>query len=197
MLRTLDGQPVTALYGISEAATESRGKGQPPEQKRELRPLEGCKADTGETGSDAGDPQTALTAVFACKFALKAWVLRSWGMTKSIDGNDIGGTVERLRQVFERNTDPQQASQSVARIIEDVNIVDRGQPEGSAWRNRPLHMVLAASAEHTATPREIAQQERRAKVAQMAKDGTLPPKNWDAPKPTQKQSTRDWSKLSR
>ena len=26
VLRILDGQPVTALYGISEAATEGRGK---------------------------------------------------------------------------------------------------------------------------------------------------------------------------
>jgi len=118
-------------------------------------------------------------------------------MTKFIDENDIGGTVERLRQVFERSTDPQEATQSVVQIIEDVNIVDNGEPEGSPWRNRPLHMVLAESAEHTVTPREIAQQERRAKVAQMARDGTLPPKNWGAPKPTQKPSTRDWSKLSR
>ena len=118
-------------------------------------------------------------------------------MKKLDDEGNISSTIESLRQVFQDNNDSQQSAKAVAQIIGDANIVDDSQPEGSPWRNRPLHMVLDESAKDASTPREIAQQERRAKIAQMAKDGTLPPKNWDAPKPTQKQNTRDWSKLSR
>lgn len=64
-------------------------------------------------------------------------------MSKNLD-KDIGITIERLKQVFERSSDLQapDVQEAVAQIIEEANVVDTTQPEGSPRRNVPLWMAL-------------------------------------------------------
>lgn len=66
-------------------------------------------------------------------------------MDRYIDEESLILTAYDLRDVFQNITEPEQAVQAIKQIIDNVNIVDPTEHEGSPWRNRPLHLVLGDS----------------------------------------------------
>ena len=65
-------------------------------------------------------------------------------MSKILD-QDIGSTIESLRDLFERNKGDlhtPEMHKAVASIIEESNVVDTTEPAGSPRRDTPLWMVL-------------------------------------------------------
>lgn len=105
-------------------------------------------------------------------------------MSKILD-QDIGGTIESLRDLFERNKGElhtPEIHQAVTSIIEEANVVDTAEHEGSPWRNRPLHAVLAEKSSDETSPAQIERQayfnRLRTEYAEKKANGTLPKKDW-------------------